>query len=280
VRNVDDLLRANRRAGVAEVCWSDASGGPRAMAVIPLEHEGQPALALYWSQWSLARELASCSGVAWVLSDRRMAQRGWEPTVGFGRMRLLVDDDGSMFAESMLDQELRKHPPSRAFADSRLLRREKWWFLPRLILKLEPNAAHTVGERTEPDSHGILAVGTADATVTVDTVAVDPNQVDGVCEGPIACTSLAGVAPQARGPAVLLRHDFSVPDLERWGHRITSGRWDGRRLEPIGGPDTGGPTPLLPPVPGLRDRLRNDRQLERDIRRALRGEIGSNARSD
>lgn len=280
MQTVEDLLLANRRAGVAELCWSDVQGGPRAMAVIPLEHERRPALALHWSQWSVVRELASCPAVAWVLSDRRMAQRGWQPMVGFGPLRLLADDDGSMFAESMLDQELRKHPPSRAFAESRLLRREKWWFLPRLILRLEPTAVHAVGERTEPDSHGILAVGTADATVSVDTVAVDPNQVNGVSEGPIACTSLGGLAPQTPGPAVLLQHDFSVPDLERWGRRVTSGRWDGQRLETIRGPDAGAPTPLLPPAPSLRERIRHDRGLERDIRRALRGQVETKARSD
>lgn len=272
MQSVDDLLVANRRAGVAEVCWPDVQGSPRAMAAIPLEHQGRPALALYWSQWSAARELASCPVVAWVLSDRRMAQRGWQPAVGFGRMKLLVDEDGSIFTASMLDQELRKHPPSRAFADSPLLRRENWWFLPRLILMLEPILAHAVGERTEPDSHGILAVGSVDANVSVDTVAVDPNQLSGASAGPIACTSLGGRPPQAPGPAVLLQHDFSVPDLERWGHRITSGRWDGEALAAVPDPVSRPLGPLLPPTLSVRERLRRHRELERDICRALRGE--------
>ncbi|MDQ3732911.1 MAG: pyridoxamine 5'-phosphate oxidase family protein [Actinomycetota bacterium] len=270
MQTVDDLVLANRRAGVAEVCWSDAQGDPRALAVVPLEHENRPALALHWSQWSEARELASCPQVAWVLSDRRMAQRGWEPAVGSGRMRLLVDDDGSVFKESMLDQELHKHPPSRGFADSLVLRRENWWFLPRLILVLDPLVASPVGERTHPDRSGVLVVGSPDATVSVDTVAVNVDQGSRMSGEYISCTSLGGLAPMAAGPALLLQHDFSVPDLERWGRRITSGRWDGERLQVLRGSIAEPPSPLIPPIPGLLERMRRRREFERDIRRALR----------
>jgi len=272
MRVVEDLVLANGRAGVAEVCWSDAHGSPRAMAVVPLNHEGRPALALYWSQWPQARELASCPRVAWVLSDRRMAQRGWEPAVGYGRMRLIVDHDGSVFSESMLDQELRKHPPSRAFADSHLLRREHWWFLPRLILVLEPAVAVQIGERTDPDSHSILMVSAADGTLAVDTVSLETVPVDTVPDRSIACISLGGQAPPLPGRAALLQHDFSVPDLERWGHRITSGRWDGEALAAVPDPVSRPLGPLLPPTLSVRERLRRHRELERDICRALRGE--------
>jgi len=291
MRTDEDLHLANRRAGVAEVCWSDAHGSPRGMAVVPLNHEGRPALALYWSQWPQARELASCPRVAWLLSDRRMAQRGWQPVVGFGRMRLIADHDGSVFTESMLDQELRKHPPSRAFADSHLLRREHWWFLPRLILVLEPTEAHEIGERTDPATDGILTVSAADGALAVDTVSlgtvpvdtvpvdavrldtvpVDTVRLDTVPDGPIACISLGGQAPPLPGRAALLQHDFSVPDLERWGHRITSGRWDGEALAAVPDPVSRPLGPLLPPTLSVRERLRRHRELERDICRALRG---------
>jgi len=271
MRTGEDLHLANRRAGVVEVCWSDAHGSPRAMAVVPLNHEGRPALALYWSQWPQARELASCPRVAWLLSDRRMAQRGWQPAVGFGRMRLIADHDGSVFIESMLDQELRKHPPSRAFADSHLLRREHWWFLPRLILVLEPTVAVQIGERTDPDSHSILMVSAADGTLAVDTVSLETVPVDTVPDRSIACISLGGQAPPLPGRAALLQHDFSVPDLERWGRRITSGRWDGEALAAVRDPVSRPLGPLLPPTLSVRERLRRHRELERDICRALRG---------
>lgn len=266
---VGDLVGASRSAGVAELCWSDPQGNPRATAIVPLEHEGRPALALHWSQWPVVRELAACPAVAWVLSDRRLAQRDWQPGVGLGRMRLVVDDDGVVFTESMLDQELRKHPPSRAFADNPVLRREHWWFLPRLILVLEPTEVHGVGERADADHQGVLAVGSAGGGLSVDTVAVDPAAVNAAVEAPVTCTSLGRRSAQRPGAAVLLRHDFSVPDLECWGREITSGHWDGTGLHAVQRP-VAVPAPTLPPAPGLRERLRRHRELERECRRALR----------
>ncbi|MDQ3628087.1 MAG: pyridoxamine 5'-phosphate oxidase family protein [Actinomycetota bacterium] len=267
--SVDDLVDASRNAGVAELCWSDPQGSPRATAIVPLEHEGRPALALHWSQWPAVRELAASPGVAWVLSDRRLAQRDWQPGVGLGRVRLVVDQDGSVFTDSMLDQELRKHPPSRAFADSHVLRREHWWFLPRLILVLEPTAVHGIGERTDADLQGVLAVGSGGGDLSVDTVALDPASVNAVLDTPVTCTSLGRRPAQRPGAAVLLRHDFSVPDLERWGRAVTSGRWDRAGLRAVERP-VAVTAPTLPPAPGLRHRLRRHRELERECRRALR----------
>jgi len=260
---VADLVDASRSAGVAELCWSDPQGSPRATAIVPLEHQGRPALALHWSQWPAVRQLAACPGVAWVLSDRRLAQRDWQPGVGLGRMRLVVDHDGSVFTESMLDQELRKHPPSRAFADSHVLRREHWWFLPRLILVLEPTAVHGIGERTDA-SQGVLTVSPAGGELSVDTVAVEPAAGDAA----VTCISLGRRPAQQPGAAVLLRHDFSV-DLECWVREVTTGRWDGARLHAQDRPLSVA-APTLPPAPGLRERLRSHRELERECRRALR----------
>ena len=260
MEDVDDLLRASRRSGVAELVWTDEQGASRATAVVPLEHEGRPTLALHWSAWGSARELAACPAVALVLSDRRQAQRDWVPGVLHGRVRLLVDDDGSVFSGTLLDQELRKHPPSRAYADSAVLRREHWWFLPRLLLVLEPTRSTTAGERRDAEATGVLAVASADGGLDVDTVAVH------AAGGGAACTSLAGRPAPGAGPAVLLRHDFSVPDLERWGRCPAYGRWDGRVLHT----DDVVTGPVLPPVPGLRERLRRHRELERQCRQALK----------
>ena len=260
MNDVDQLVRASRRSGVAELVWIDKSGSPRATAVVPLEHEGRPTLALHWSAWDPARELAACPASALVLSDRRQAQRDWEPGVLHGRMRLLVDHDGSVFAEQLLDQELRKHPPSRAYADSAVLRREHWWFLPRLLLVLEPTGAAPVQERSDPEATGVLAVVGADGGLDVDTVAVR------VSDAGARCVSLGGRRAPAAGPAVLLRHDFAVPDLERWGRSPAYGRWDGQALHT----DDTVTGPVLPPVPGLRERLRTHRELEKQCRRALR----------
>lgn len=252
METVEELVVAARAAGVAELCWYSPGGDPRATAVVPLVHEGLPALALHPHQWSSAQELAACPEVALVLSDRRMAQRSWAPGAGYGRCRLVVDAEGTLFTGSLLDQELRKHPPSRLYADSSLLRRENWWFLPRLVLVWEPVRAHAVAERTAPDEQGVLAVVTGDGSLAVDTVGTDGR-------------SLAGRAPLPPGKAVLLLHDFSAPDLERWGRTAVVGSWDGSVLDaelPSG--------PVLPRPPGLLERLRRHRELERECVRALR----------
>ena len=254
METVGELVVATRAAGVAELCWWSPDGLPRATAVVPLHHEGLPTLALHPSQWGWARELAACPEVAMVVSDRRMSQRGWVPGAGYGRMRLVVDADGSVFQGSLLEQELRKHPPSRACADSPLLRREHWWFLARLLLVWQPVRVHPVGERTDADRHAVMVVVGAAGGLAVDTV-----DLDGL--------SLSGRLSPPPGAAVRLFHDFSVPDLERWGRHAEHGTWDGRVLTGDGAPRG----LLLPQPPSLRERVRRHRALERECVRALRG---------
>lgn len=263
------MATASRRAGVSEVCWLARDGTPRATAGVPLEHDGRPALALLWSQADQAEEIAASAVVSLTVSDRRLGQREWEAVSATGSVSVVPDRDGTLFGAGLLDQELRKHPPSRAYADTTLLRRENWWFLPRLVLVLDVHEAHPVGERTAPGRHGVLAVATGTGRLAVDTVDVvgmvgaDRTSVDAVGVG--TPRSLAGrhLPP---GDAVLLMHDFSVPDLERWGRHVTTGRWDGERLDVVTGPATSG----VPRSPGLIERVRRHRALERDCRRALR----------
>jgi hypothetical protein len=267
------LAEANRRAGVAEVCWRDEEGRPRAAAGVPLDLDGRPALALLWSQQEQARELAASPAVAWVLSDRRMAQRAWEPLIGFGRMELVEDRDGSLFGERLLDQELRKHAPSRAYADSPLLRRENWWYVPRLVLVLAAREVVVAGERQEPDE-AVLAVAPGSSAVAGSAVAGSAGGAGGLVVDTVAvadwdgsprAVSLAG-RPLPPGDAVLFCHDFSVPDLERWTRHATAGRWDGERLDVVTRPDRR----TLAPAPGLLERLRRHRAMERGCRAALR----------
>lgn len=255
-----DVSFASRRAGVAEICWLDPSGAPRATAVVPLAHQGLPALALLWSEVMHARDIAASPVVAWVLSDRRLAQRDWQPLLALGDVDLIEDRSGEVFSESMLDLELRKHPPSRLYADTLLLRRENWWFLPRLILVFRPRQVLAVGERTDPDGHGVLAVAPGPGSLAVDTVVIGPSAAG------TSCSSLGGRQPIPPGDAVLLTHEFSVPDLERWARRAAIGRWDGRILDVVSPAEGSG----LPPIPGLRERVRRHRTLERACRRALR----------
>lgn len=257
--SVERIATASRQAGVVEVCWTGPDGSPQATAGVPLYRGGRPVLALPWALEGQAREMAAASAVGWVLSDGRLAQRAWEPLLALGRFDLVEDTTGDLFLDGLIEQELRKHPPSRAYVDTPLLRNENWWYLPRLVLTLEPFDVLSIGARTEP-AHAVLAV-THGGGLAVDTVAMtDLQSVRRV-------RSLADRPPLPPGAALLFTHDFSVPDLERWTWQVTTGPWDGSGLEVVDGSGSRGPGPL----PGLLERLRRHRALERGCRAALRG---------
>ena len=167
----------------------------------------------------------------------------------------MEDGEGSLYVEQLLDQELRKHPPARVLAGSPLLRREHWWYLPRLVLLLEPDSVTPVAARTGP-LDAVLAVD--DATLHVSTVRVadwdgDPVVLDGAPAG-------------ARGPAALIGQEVSVPDAERWTVHVTTGRYDDGRLRQ----PTATASRSLEPVPGLFARVRRQHALERACVKALR----------
>jgi hypothetical protein len=248
-------LASVRSAGLAELLWTDGDGPPQALGAVPLLLGEQPAVALTWAHEATARAVAAAAHVALVLSDRRLAGPGWEPLVLAVRPTLVEDSDGTLFQQQLLDQELRKHPPSRALADSSLLRREHWWYLPRLVLLLDPVAVQPTPAREDPGS-AVLAV--ADRGLHVGVVRV----VDWSRE-PL---ELAPALSAARGPAVLVGQEVSVPDAERWTvHRTTGSYEDGRFTA-----DRPLPERRLEPVPGLLARVRRQRALERACVRALR----------
>jgi len=212
------------------------------------------AVALPWAYEEQAREAAAASSAALVLSEPRLAAPGWEPVAGIGRLLLVEDGEGEVFRAQLLDEEVRKHPPARALCGSLLLRREHWWYLPRLVLVLEPQRVVRVGPREGPQD-ALLAVdagGLQVATVRVREWEAEPLELSG--------------GPEVRGPAVLVGQEVSTPDAERWTVHVTSGRYDGGRLEEVQRPATR----ELEAVPGLRARVRRQRDLERSCVRALR----------
>ncbi|MCZ2814893.1 hypothetical protein [Modestobacter sp. VKM Ac-2984] len=244
-----------RAAGVAELLWRRGDQPPGALGVVPLLLGELPAVALPWAQVEAARAAAAGGEAALVLSDPRLAGPGWEPLVVTGRLTLVEDGDGSLFTEQLLDQELRKHPPSRALADSPMLRREHWWYLPRLVLLLDPVDVVPGGRRDGP-ADAVLAVdddGLHVRTVRVADWDADPLEV-------------AGAPPGVRGPAVLVGQEISVPDAERWTVHVTSGSCAEGRLTGVRPAERR----ALEPVPGLRARVRRQRALERGCVQALR----------
>lgn len=249
------LLPAVRSAGLGELVWRAPDGGPPyALGVVPLVLGGQPAVALTWAHEATARAVAASAGVALVLSEPRLGGTAWQPLAVHARSTLVEDGDGTLFTAQLLDQELRKHPPARGLADSTLLRREHWWYLPRLVLLLDPVTVHRTTGRAGPDD-AVLAVDDGGLDVSVVRVA-DWSQ------DPLVLTG----GPVARGPAALVGQEISVPDAERWSVHRTAGTYaDGRLAVTPPVPDR-----RLEPVPGLLTRVRRQRTLERACVRALR----------
>ncbi|MCZ2857232.1 hypothetical protein [Blastococcus sp. VKM Ac-2987] len=251
----DTSLAALHAAGVAELLWTAPGGPPGATGVVPLVLGGRAAVALPWAQVATARAAAAAGSAALVLSDPRLTGSRWSPLALTGRFTLVEDGTGELFTEELLDQELRKHPPSRALADSHMLRREHWWYLPRLVLVLDAADVVPVDRREGPAD---AVLGVDDGALHVRTVRVADWDADPlpVLDGP----------PDASGPAVLVGQELSVPDVERWTVHTTTGRYSDGRLTAV----RPAATRELEPVPGLFARVRRQRSLERTCIQALR----------
>ena len=246
-----------RSTGLAELLWRMPDSPPGATGVVPLLHGDRPAVALPWALVDLARSVARAAEAALVLSEPRLTGSAWQPLVLRGRMQLLEDTDGDFFREHLLAQEVRKHPPSRALVDSPMLRREHWWYLPRLVLLLDVADSQPGGRRDGPDD-AVLAVdddGLVVRTVRVRSWDADPVPLDG---GPLT----------AAGPAVLVGQEVSVPDAEQWTVHTTTGRYAGGELSEV----VPAASRVLEPVPGLLTRIRRQRALEKACVAALRAE--------
>ncbi|WP_344691586.1 hypothetical protein [Blastococcus jejuensis] len=232
---------------MAELLWRDANGPPAAVGVVPLVLGDRPAVALPWAQVDVARAAAASDTAALVLSDPRLTGSAWRPMVATGRPTLVEDGDGSLFTERLLDQELRKHPPSRALADSHMLRRENWWYLPRLILLLDDVRVAAGGRRDSPLDAvlGVEDEGLHVRTVRVTDWAASPLELHG--------------GPAVGGPAVLVGQEISVPDVEQWTVHTTAGRYADGSFS-VTRP---APTRALEARPGVLARVRRQRALER-----------------
>ena len=239
---------------MAELTWVNATGVPDALPVTPLLWGDQPVVTYPYAYADLARQLASSAAVALTLSDPRMTGSGWRAMTATGHTRLIEDPQGEAFRDHLLREELRKHPPSRTLADSVMLQREHWWFMPRLIVVLDLGPPTPVEPRTDAECQ-VLSVWDG-YLLHVDTVRVTDAGPDR-----LNLASLAG-RPPLDGPAVLLGHDFSVPDLERWTPWVTRGTVTGDMLSVTEWPER----TTLEPNLSLRQRYRRQRDLEKACR--------------
>jgi len=250
-------LRAVDAAAVGELVWA-LDGRVGAMPVVPLRLGDAVAVAMPYAGADRLRPVGAASSVALVLSEPRLSGQAWRPLAVRGRPSLRDDVSGEVFEAELLTQELRKHPPSRALADSLLLRHENWWYLPRLLLTFQPVDVVPVEPRQSPQGQAVLAVAdAAGGLANVSTVDVaDWTQ-----------RPLRLPVTHLEGPATLVTHDFSEPDLERWVPHVLTGRLAGGSLRVTSGPL--GPPPALRGL-GLRERIRRHRDLERGCRDAIR----------
>jgi hypothetical protein len=251
-----DLLTAWRSAQIGELVW-DTPDGPDALPVVPLSDDGAPCVALPYASLARADTLATSGTAIASISDPTLA-RDAQPLLVRVRVRRIDDLDGERFETSMLlMQELAKHPPSRRRLDSILLRREHWWFLPRILLHLEATEEPCPLTRTG----ALLGRRGADGPASIEVTTVDVTGRDA------RAVTLAGVPTSTPAtPAVLLEHGAEPPELERiWGTR-TTGRLEGTQLvvrdvERWGRADR---------MPTLLQRVRDEWSLERACRAGLR----------
>lgn len=244
-------------SSIAELCWS-GPGGPAVRGVVPLVRGERPVVAFLYADHEVAREVAASSQVALVLAEPRSTSPAFRPTVLHGRPRLLEDPEGEAWVADLAVQELRRFPPSRVLADSPLLMREHWWYLPRLLVELDVEAAAPADPRRAPYDH-LLVVDGGDSFAV--RAASRPSPADGTESAPV---HVAGSAPPA-GRALLFGQDATFPDLEQWVQWRWRGDWDGEGLTVHEAPADVG----LGRPPGLLQRWRRQRDLERRCKAAI-----------
>ena len=240
-------------SSLGEVAWVDADGTPRAAGVLPLVRDGVPVVALTLDHGDLATSLAAAEVVDLLVRETRNTAERWHPAGWRCRSRLVEDLEGEVYQGELVLQELRRYPAARRYADSPLLAREHWWYLPRLVVELPP-----VAELDPPPARGgpgDLLLVTADHTQPV---------VSGVRADDGRLTASWGAQP-AHGTGTVFGQDASFPDLEVWrtwqrpvtvtGHEVVP-------VEPLPDLDLGGP-------PGLWQRWRDERAFASACRRGI-----------
>jgi hypothetical protein len=252
-----DLTAALAASSVSELCWVDASCVPQARGVVALAREERPALAFTYADEQVARDVAGADQVALALTETRSTGRAFRPLLATGRPRLVEDAQGDLYLSDLVVQELRRYPPSRVLADSPLLMREHWWYLPRLVVEIDVDAVEPLPQRTATHDHVLVVADGA-------TPVVRPAGIRAASDERLHLDVAGRPAPP--GPAVLLGQDASFPDLEQWTQWRYRGTWDGATFVVQEAP---GRTGLGRP-PGVLQRWRRQRALERACVQALR----------
>ncbi|EHR49984.1 hypothetical protein SacmaDRAFT_1714 [Saccharomonospora marina XMU15] len=256
------LIPLWRRAITAEVCWLTAEGDPAAVAATPLLDRDVPCVALPYSRAGEVAGLRDAEQVAFAVTDSRSLRPGVPAMAVVGAVSVLDDTEGDHFVVELLKQELVKFPPTRTLADSPLLCRENWWWLPRLIIRLERvTRLLELPPRTNPARHGLL-VRERDATLAPGVVEVLDGRHDRLPLRDAGGKALRGDG----GPALVFGYDYSMPDLERWETWSRGGRLLGDEL--VVERRSGSPDADLSPL-SLLGRVRRQREMSRECKRNI-----------
>lgn len=250
-----ELAAVVRASSLGALCWVQA-GRPHAHGVMVLERQGRPVVAFTYAEEPIARAAAAAPRLAIALTESRSTGRGFRPMVVTGRPRLVEDRTGEVFRSELVLQELRRYPPSRLLADSPLLMREHWWYLPRLLVEVDVHGIRPA-EPSDAEADHLLVVADGDAPAVCPAAVVEDRRGHLV---------LRTAWPLPPGPALLFTQDASFPDLERWSQWGYAGEWGGGALDIQEAPGRTG----LAPMPGLLQRWRRQRALERACVAALR----------
>ncbi|QSB05114.1 hypothetical protein [Natronoglycomyces albus] len=251
--NVPDTNHAIRAAATCEISWIGVDGKRHATALTPLSDGEQLTVAFTFAQAEQARSLAEADTATVTITDPRSGSSTWTPLLIHGDVSMRVDLEGEIFTDTLLPEELAKYPPSRALADSIILRREHWWYLPRLLIDITPTAVEPFAERIK----GQPLLFTSDRRAHV----LDTNPIE--VHRPTESHHIGEDMPE--GPAALFNHDFSVPDMEQWTEWLATG--DIAQGEFHFDFQTG--TVDLSRPRGLFARFRHQAQLEKACRTAL-----------
>lgn len=250
-----DIGRAVHASSVAELAWTDPDGAPDGFGVVTLWWQEAPAVAFTYALEAPARAAAASPLVALTLTEARSTSTAFTPVAIVGRPRLVEDVDGRLFTEELLDQELRRYPPARKFADSPMLRREHWWYLPRLVVEVDVESMEPIEVRTTPEDHLLVVQHDGHLVVRVARLA-------GQTSGTVVLDVPGDPAP---GPALLFGQDASFPDLEQWAQWSYRGHWDGTGFRADEVPERTG----LGPPASVWQRWRRQRLLEKRCRAAI-----------
>ena len=248
--STDEIAAVVAASSVAELCWADETGRPQVRGVVALVRERRPVVAFTYAHEAAAREIARSTWVLLSLSESRSTGPAFRTMLLTGRPLLSEDPEGHIFVSELVTQELRRYPPSRLFTDSPLLMREHWWYLPRLVVEIDVDAVAPFPRRVAPLDHLLVVAGRHEPTVRL--AAIREHADDRLV------LDVDGDPPEA-GDAVLFSQDASFPDLEQWAQWHYRGQWDGATFAVAEAPARTG----LGPVPGLIQRWRRQRALER-----------------